>query len=702
MRSEVVWLLFLSLLTAPTPRAGAGPAGARPANIKQNEAVLPGGRVVSPAGKQILIGPAPAGIAVSASGDAVATLNRAGKAVRLTLVGESGGEWRSQGISSEPGPAEQPDSEWRTASGGLAVWNRGSVFVSEGPTGRISLIDIDSGRRRVIDLNERGASGSIAGELALDSQGGFLYAADEGRSRIAVIEARSRKILGFAEIAGRPIAMSLAPGGDRLYAIAVQGDQFCLFLVDTSDPSQMKVWQGLVFGRANGSQVYPAVVALQTSVYITVPDADSILETDPAGASVTGEIPLRLPGFANPTGIVPSGIAYHGGSGRLFVAERGINAVAVIDAHARRILGHIPAGWAPARVCLGNGRLFILNSKGVGDGPDGGQAAREAEALGRSALYGGSLSIVSLSQENLADDTSYVLEANGLSSRVKPYRNEGIRHVVLIAKGFRTFDDVLGDIDRAGNGQVMGDPALARFGSRGYVDGRGQRLSIKDINVTPNHHAIAQQWSFSDNFYAVGQPWETLAADLSKAGKKVLSIDADGQGMASDQDRASRFIREAQRYITSGADFPDFVLISLVGDSMAEPNPAAGYPYGESYAADDDLALGRLLEFLSGSHWWRETAVFVTQSGTTGGLDHIDRSRTVLMCAGPWARKNYASHVNSGFAGLRRTILEILNAPPSTLWDEGAAGVEDCLATEPEFAPFKALAVDERLFKPRN
>ena len=54
----------------------------------------------------------------------------------------------------------------------------------------------------------------------------------------------------------------------------------------------------------------------------------------------------------------------------------------------------------------------------------------------------------------------------------------------------------------ASNGPAMGAPLLARFGSRGYVDGHRQRLSLRDVEVTPNHHAIAEQWTFSDNFYA--------------------------------------------------------------------------------------------------------------------------------------------------------------------------------------------------------
>src|SRR5205085_1360149 len=107
--------------------------------------------------------------------------------------------------------------------------------------------------------------------------------------------------------------------------------------------------------------------------------------------------------------------------------------------------------------------------------------------------------------------TAFVMRANGFAVAAEPARklplgdtagDPGIRHVVLIVKENRTFDEVLGDVTQVGNGRAMGMPELARLGSRGYVDGRKKRLSMRDVMVTPNHHAIARQWAFSDNFYA--------------------------------------------------------------------------------------------------------------------------------------------------------------------------------------------------------
>ena len=68
----------------------------------------------------------------------------------------------------------------------------------------------------------------------------------------------------------------------------------------------------------------------------------------------------------------------------------------------------------------------------------------------------------------------------------------------------RAFDEILGDIGDASNGQVMANVGLARYGMHGRADGGGTRFSVKDAAILPNHHAIAKQFAFSDNFYADG------------------------------------------------------------------------------------------------------------------------------------------------------------------------------------------------------
>jgi hypothetical protein len=368
--------------------------------------------------------------------------------------------------------------------------------------------------------------------------------------------------------------------------------------------------------------------------------------------------------------------------------------------------------------------------------------------------------------------------------------------VVLIVKESRTYDEVFGDVHGASNGQAMGTPQMARFGSRGYLDGQGKRLSIRDLQVTPNHHAIARQWSFSDNFYADsdasvdGHHWlvgaypnawtesSLLAASSEKKdfrlgaapgrllfagsassvhpeeqleagtiwhhfarhgvsfynfgeGFELAGVDQGG-GLEptgarfltnvpmpeplyrntsrqypgfnmniSDQYRASQFIQEiAEKYVDTGADLPQFLFVYLPNDHMADARPEDGYPYRESFVADNDLALGRILEYLSGTKWWNQMAVFVTEDDAEGGVDHIDAHRTLLIGAGPWFKKNYVSHANTSFPGLLKTIFRLLHVPPLNLFDATASDLSDCFASRPDPARYQALPVDKRLFAP--
>ena len=87
-----------------------------------------------------------------------------------------------------------------------------------------------------------------------------------------------------------------------------------------------------------------------------------------------------------------------------------------------------------------------------------------------------------------------------------------------------------------------------------------------------------------------------------------------------------------------GEAFPRFMHIHLPDDRMTEPRPQDGYPYEASYVADNDYALGRIVEYLSQTPWWREMANFVTEDDAQGGRNHIDAHRTLFMGIGPYPR----------------------------------------------------------------
>src|SRR6185437_15822299 len=129
------------------------------------------------------------------------------------------------------------------------------------------------------------------------------------------------------------------------------------------------------------------------------------------------------------------------------------------------------------------------------------------------------------------------------------------------------------------------------------------------------------------------------------------------------------------QYGKSGEPFPQFTWIRLPNDRPGEPKPRDGFPYEASLVEDNDLATGRILQYLSHTPWWRNMAVFVTESATQGSLDHVDAHRTLLLAAGPYVKRNYVSHTNASFPGLLRTIFELLGVPPLNLMDATAASL---------------------------
>lgn len=168
-----------------------------------------------------------------------------------------------------------------------------------------------------------------------------------------------------------------------------------------------------------------------------------------------------------------------------------------------------------------------------------------------------------------------------------------------------------------------------------------------------------------------------------------------------DQFRATRFIHEIEAmYHKTATDLPRLLFIHLPNDHTDKPRPEDGYASRASYVADNDYALGRIVEDLSKSPWWRRMAIFITEDDAQSGVDHVDAHRTVLMMASPYAKKGYVSHVNTSFPGMLKTVFRTLNLPPLNLFDAAAADLSDCFTGTPDFAPYSVLAGDRSIFDP--
>jgi hypothetical protein len=147
----------------------------------------------------------------------------------------------------------------------------------------------------------------------------------------------------------------------------------------------------------------------------------------------------------------------------------------------------------------------------------------------------------------------------------------------------------------------------------------------------------------------------------------------------------------------SAGDIPAMIVIRLGNDHTAGPRPGDGYPLLESYVADNDLALGQIIDVLSHSAIWKDTAVFVTEDDPQSGVDHVDAHRSVLLVMSPYVRSSFLSHRHSSMESIQRTIYELLGIGSLNLEDALASDLGDMFTTEPNVAPLGLFCVLYRL-----
>lgn len=488
-------------------------------------------------------------------------------------------------------------------------------------------------------------------------------------------------------------------------------------------------------------------------------------------------------------GVMPSGVAFQ--SGRVYVAESGIDAVAVLDAASLQVIEHIPVGWNPSAVAFSpDGKtLYVVNTKGKGAGPNAGKNHDP-----KTPTYVGSLELGSLSAIPLADlpdarTLTRTVVAGNIAARDAAPALPALKHCFLVIRENRTYDEVLGDVAGAN-----GDPALARYGLDGWA---AESKTATHLKVTPNLHALVAQYAMSDNFYVdsdvsadghrwvvginptpffntawtsgyggrrnefagaaqpgrramfggadapmpedepqFGSLWEHVAA----SGKNILNYgeglelegnaeipgaEPEGQRLflnsplprpvfeatdrhyptfnlgIPDQFRVAEFERDFNKKLAAGK-VPALIVIRLPNDHTADPRPADGYPYRASYVADNDLALGRIIAFLSQTSIWKDSALFMTEDDAQGGVDHVDAHRSILLIASPWVIPGAVSHVHTSMGSITRTIDELLGLGPLNLEDALAGQITQVFDSRPHLAKFSARPADPRVFIPQK
>jgi len=159
-------------------------------------------------------------------------------------------------------------------------------------------------------------------------------------------------------------------------------------------------------------------------------------------------------------------------------------------------------------------------------------------------------------------------------------------------------------------------------------------------------------------------------------------------GIVSDQYRASEFIRELEEFEKTG-NLPNLSIMLLPNDHTSGTNP--GMPTPAAAVADNDLALGRIVEAVSRSKFWPRTCIFVVQDDPQDGFDHIDGRRTVAMAISPYSRRGgKLVSVNYNQSSMIRTMELMLRLPPMNQFDASATPMAECFAEKPDLTPYTA------------
>jgi DNA-binding beta-propeller fold protein YncE len=166
-----------------------------------------------------------------------------------------------------------------------------------------------------------------------------------------------------------------------------------------------------------------------------------------------------------------------------------------------------------------------------------------------------------------------------------------------------------------------------------------------------------------------------------------------------DQYRMDQFEKEfTEKWISGNEEMPPLITVQVPNDHGARVRPEDGYLYYQSYMVDNDLALGRMLHFLSRTKYWKNMLVIITEDDPQGGVDHVDAHRSILMMAGPYVKRGYVSHIHANFGSLLKTIYNILDVPYVNQFDVTASLLQDFFTPVPDYTPYTMELHDSRVF----
>ena len=623
------------------------------------------------------------------------------------------------------------------ATAWIAMSNTNSIAVVDAVARKISAPEIPVGvvpygvvvshkRKRLYVSNRGGRRAQAADPVARSSASTIVTNPETGSSAtgtISIVNIETRTAAG-------EVAVGLAPAG-----LAISPDDRTLAVANSHSDS------------------------------VTFLDLDSLSAQE-----------VKIPAYpAGTFGSTPSAVAFAPDGRTAYVACGGINAISVLKrsgAGRWEVKGALPVGWFPTALTTDqDGHLRVVNVKGVGSTVNARGThhnAREFEGSVWKIAAPGEVQMRSGLREVIAANAPrFTSNDGGGSGGVSDLSRLGIKHVFFIIKENRTYDQVFADMP-IGNR----DPKLLMYGRP----------------VTPNHHALAEQYVLFDNFYSGGaisfdghqwlmqgfvsdyverslttaargyawnmadaltvaptgffwqdprrppialrlfgpfsehikwDPATRQAVDINESDllpwsdywrlyKENKWRDAVGQrsGVPAmqryvaprypassmfipDQIRAEAWLEELAEREKSG-EMPNLLIFTMTSDHAMGTRP--GFPTPRAMVADNDLALGRMVEGISRSRFWPNSLILVTEDDAQDGVDHVDGRRTIALAIGPHIRRGGALDSNHyNHSSMIRTIQDVFRIRPRVRSSASARAMNSAFTTQVNTTPYRAL-----------
>jgi YVTN family beta-propeller protein len=733
---QTIMMIFIANLPAQTLQ-----------EIESHAVLLPNGWRLTPVGKQLPLGDLPLNISISPSKKLAAITNNGESDQTIQLIDLEkdvvldsiiiGKSWLGLTFSSNgkylyaSGGNDNIIIRYMISNNRLAV--KDSIIIGNPWPEKISIAGIalddrknrlyvvtkdnnslyilDTKLKKVISQYPLGAEGYTC---ILSPDHKLLYISCWGCDKIEVFNTIEMKITGSVSVGDNPNDLCITKNGNFLFVANANDNS-----VSVIDTKLMKVIETL------NSALYAGSPSGSTTNSVALSSDEKTLYIANADNNCLAVFDVNTPGSSKNKGFIPAG--WYPTCVRIANNKILISNGKGLTSHAN------PYGPNPTRP----GNEVVYQS--------GGQEHKVKEQY-IGGLFRGTLSVLNipdaaqlaLYSKAVYNNTPYnkqtELTSEGIKDNPIPMKvgdGSPIKHVFYIIKENRTYDQVLGDMPE-GNG----DRNLVLFGE----------------NITPNQHAIAREFVLLDNFYvngevsADGHNWTMggYATDYLEKnwptsyggrggeypGEGALAIANNKDGFFWDDCQrngvsyrsyaefmdgttpavpvlkghfCAKFpswdlsIRDTIRFRQWKNDFDSLLAIDAVPgfNSIRFPNDhteglSLGRPTPFAHAADNDLAVGMFVDYLSHSRIWKNSLVIIVEDDAQSGPDHVDAHRSPAYIAGGYVKKGVVDHTAYTTASLLRTMELILGLPPMTQYDAPAIPLWRCMNNTPDHPVFNA------------